>query len=61
MLDCSLSFALHMCALEVFALGLGVGVPYIVYSSNREMIARDAYFIYLVLAEPLAYRGLRFF
>jgi hypothetical protein len=56
-----LSFGLRMCALELFALGLGVGVVDIVCLSNREIIARDAYLIYLVLHQPLAFLGLHFF
>jgi hypothetical protein len=49
-----------VCA-ELFALGLGVGVVDIVCLSNREIVARDAYLIYLVLHQPLAFLGLHFF
>jgi hypothetical protein len=48
-----------MCALELFALGLGVGVINIVCLSNHKNVARDVYFICLVLLKPVAFRRLR--
>jgi hypothetical protein len=60
MFFCSLYFGLRLYALELFALRLGVGVTYILCLSNRKNVVKDNYFIYLVLPEPLAFRGLRF-
>jgi hypothetical protein len=56
-LDACLLVALrtaHMCA-RIVCLGLGVGVVDVVGLSNRESVARDVYYIYLILPEPLAF------